>query len=106
MKSECHCRVRYHTLPSLTRTSRWVVAIESKRDAGESVLNQQVTVDASYTIGAQRLREGLPPLDLATIKDFLCFIAAISRGTIDDKEEHVTVDSLNTICRVVFRWIC
>lgn len=73
-----------------------MVAVESKRDAGESPLNQQVTVDASYTTGAQRIREGLPLLDLATIKDFLRFIATISRGTIDEKEELVTADSMNT----------
>ena len=65
-------------------------------------MNQQATVDASYTTGAQRLHEGLPPLDLATIKDFLRFIAAISRGTIDDKEELVTADSMNTFAEWFF----
>lgn len=77
-------------------------AIESKRDAEESVLNQQTTVDASYTTGAQRLREGLPPLDLAIIKDFLRFIAAISRGIIDDKEELVTTDLIKTFAEWFF----
>ena len=79
-----------------------MVAVESKLDAGELVLNQQATVDASYTTGAQRLREGLPPLDLATIKDFLCFIAAISRGTIDNKEELVTADSMDIFAEWFF----
>ena len=46
--------------------------------------------------GAQRLREGLPPLDLATIKDFLRFIASVSDGIIDDEDELVTADSMNT----------
>ena len=79
-----------------------MVAVESKRGPGESVLNQQVTVDASYTVGAQRLREGLPPLDLATTKDFLRFIAAISKGTIDEKRQLVTVDSMNTFTEWFF----
>lgn len=79
-----------------------MVAVESKPDPGQSVLNQQVTVDTSYTTEAQRLREGLPTLDLATIKDFLRCIAAISRGTIDDKEELVTADSMNTFAEWFF----
>ena len=46
--------------------------------------------------------EGLPPLDLATIKDFLRFIVATSRGIIDDKQKQVTVDSVNTFTEWFF----
>jgi hypothetical protein len=43
---------------------------------------------------ARSLREGVPPLDLATIKDFLRFIVATSRGIIDNGQKKVTVDSM------------
>lgn len=51
---------------------------------------------------AQSLREGLPPLDLATIKDFLRFIASVSDGIIDDDTELVTADSINTFAEWFF----
>ena len=45
---------------------------------GEALFGDNIAVDASYTMEARSLREGLPPLDLATIKGFLRFIIAIS----------------------------
>ena len=47
-----------------------------------------------HTTMPQCLREGLPPPDLATVKDFLRFHVAISRRRIDD--ERISVDSGNT----------
>ena len=52
--------------------------------------------------GSTESSEGLPPLDLATIKDFLRFIVATSRGIIDDKQKQVTVDSINTFTEWFF----
>lgn len=78
-----------------------MIVVEMERGA-EAALDQEVNTDASHTTGAQRLRSGLPPLDLATIKDFLRFIVAISRGVIDDKEGLVTVDSIDTFAEWFF----
>lgn len=50
----------------------------------------------SHTTGVQSLREGLLSLDLATIKDFIRFIAFVSNGIIDDETELVLVDFMNT----------
>ena len=66
-----------------------------KSDVGEAVSDEQAAVDVSYTTGAQSLREGLPPLDLATIKD------SVSYGIIDENKL-VTVDSLNTFAEWFF----
>jgi hypothetical protein len=46
---------------------------------------------------ARSLREGLPPLDLATIKDFFRFIVATSRVIIDDGQKKVTINSMNIL---------
>ncbi len=73
-----------------------------KSDVGEAVSDKQAAVDVSYTAGAQRLREGLPPLDLATIKDFLRFITSISDGIIDDENKLVTADLINTFAEWFF----
>jgi len=80
------------------------VALVEKRksDVGEAVSDEQAAVDVSYTAGAQRLREGLPPLDLTTIKDFLRFIASVSDGIIDDENKLVTADSMNTFAEWFF----
>jgi len=80
-----------------------VVAVEKKeQDTGEALFGDDAAVNVSYTIGARSLREGLPPLDLATIKDFLRFIIATSRGIIDDGQNKVTVDSINTFAEWFF----
>ena len=74
-----------------------MVAIEKKeQDTGEPLFGNDTAVDVSSTIGVRSLREGLPPLDLVTIKDFLRFIIATSRGIIDNGQKKVTVDSINT----------
>lgn len=64
--------------------------------------NSQSAVNVPNTIGPKRLQEGLPPLDLATIKDFLRFKASISEGRIDEELERVTADSLNTFAEWFF----
>ena len=88
---------------SLTALSRWVALIEKRtHDAGEVLSDKQTAVDVSRITGAQSLREGLPPLDLATIKDFLRFIASVSDGIIDDETELVTADSMNTFAEWFF----
>lgn len=58
------------------------------------------TVDICHATGPRHLGEGVLPLDLATIKDFLRFHFAISRGRIDD--ERITVDSVNTFAEWFF----
>lgn len=45
-------------------------------------------------MGPRRIQEGLPPLDIATIKDFLRYKASISDGRIDEELERPTVASL------------
>lgn len=87
----------------LTQLSRWVVAVEKKQqDTGKALSVDDTVVDASYTMEARSLREGLPPLDLATITDFLRFVIATSRGIIDDEQKKVTVDSMNTFAEWFF----
>ncbi len=87
----------------LIQLSRWVVAVEKKdQDRGEALFGDDTAVDASYTMEARSLREGLPPLDLATITDFLRFVIATSRGIIDDEQKKVTVDSMNTFAEWFF----
>jgi len=82
---------------SLTVLNRWVALVEKRtQDADEVLSDNQSAVDVSHATGTQGLREGLPPPDLATIKDFLRFIASISDGIIDDETELVTADSMNT----------
>ena len=71
-----------------------------KSDVGEPVSDEQAAVDVSYTTKAQRLWAGLPPLDLATIKDFLYFIASVSNEIIDDENKLVTAESLNTFAEL------
>jgi len=88
---------------SLTVLNRWVALVEKRtQDADEVLSDNQSAVDVSHAIGAQGLREGLPPLDLATIKDFLRFIASVSDGIIDDETELVTADSMNTFAEWFF----
>ena len=87
--------------PMLILSSRWAVAVEKKkRDVGVVPSDNDAAVDICHTTGARRLGEGVPPLDLATIKDFLRFHVAISRGRIDD--ERITVDSVNTFAEWFF----
>lgn len=93
----------YFQSSSLTVLSRWVALVKKcTHDAGELLSDKQSAVDVSHTTGAQSLREGLPPLDLATIKDFLRFIASVSDGIIDDETELVTADSMNTFAEWFF----
>lgn len=87
----------------LTRSSRWVDGVGKKRDTRVVLSDDDddaATVDICHTTGLQRLREGALPLGLATIKDFLRFHVAISRGRIDDKR--ITVDSVNTFAEWFF----
>jgi len=96
MKNEYRYRPSPSPWPLLTTPSRWVAVVASKQhDAGEAISDEQSISDVSHTTGAQSLRKGLPPLDLATIKDFLRYIASVSDGLIDTKGL-VTTDSLNT----------
>lgn len=87
----------------LTQLSRWAVAVEKKeQDMGEALCGDDTAVEASYTMEAQSLREGLPPLDLASIKAFLRFIVPTSQGIIDNGQKKVTVDSMNTFAEWFF----
>ena len=80
---------------------RWVDGVEKKkRDTRVVVSDNGTAVDVCHTTGPQRLEEGVLPLDLATIKDFLRYHVAISRGRIDD--ERITVDSVNTFAEWFF----
>lgn len=106
MRSEYKNRLGPVQRRTLSQLSRWVVAVEKKeQDTGEALVGDDTAVDTSYTMEARGLREGLPPLDLATIKDFLRFIVATSRGIIDNGQKKVTVDSMN-ILRSGSLWIC
>jgi len=80
-----------------------VIAVEKKKqDTGEALFDGNAAVDVSYTMESRSLREGLPSLGLATIKDFLRFVIATSRGIIDDEQNKVTVDSMNTFAEWFF----
>ena len=61
----------------------------------EGTRYERVIIDdaAAGPTGVRDLRKGGTPPDLATIKDFLRFHAAISRGRIDGRR--TTADSLN-----------
>ncbi len=100
MRSGCKPRIDPATDLILTRLSRWVDSVEGKnRNKGELLSDNDAATDACYS-KARSLQEGLPPLNLATIKDFLRFHVAISRGRIDD--EQITVDSVNTFAEWFF----
>jgi len=43
----------------------------------------------------KRLKNGVPPLDIAILKDFLRFKVSVSKGVID-KKGRPTVDSMKT----------
>lgn len=58
--------------------------------------DKQSAVDGFRSTGAQPLEEGSPPLDLTIIKDFLRFVGSVSDKRIDNENEFVTADSLNT----------
>ena len=57
---------------------------EKKYDTGMVLCEGGAAVDVCYTMRIRRLGEDVPAPDLATIKDFLRFHVAISRGRIDE----------------------
>lgn len=73
---------------------------KKKRDTRVVLSDNATAVDVCHATGPQRLEEGVLPLDLATIKYFLRYHVAISRGRIDD--ERITVDSVNTVAEWFF----
>lgn len=100
MRSGCNPRIDPVKDPMLTWLSRWVDAVKGKNgDTGDLPSDNDAAADAC-SMKARSLREGLPPPDLATIKDFLRFHVAISRGRIDD--ERTTVNSVNTFAEWFF----
>lgn len=66
---------------------------DKKREEGAPFSEDTTPTDALYTTGAESLRAGLPPLDLATTKDFFRFYASTSDGLLDP---HITADSLKS----------
>ena len=85
----------------LMQLSRWLDAVEKRKcDTAVTVPHDSTEVDAGHATRPQHLREGVSPPDLATIKDFLRFHVALSRGRIDD--ERTTVDSVNTFAEWYF----
>ena len=89
--------IPFEGLHSLARAGGLLLSKKKKRDIRELFIDDDAAVDAT---GVRSLREGSSPLDLATIKDFFRFHAAISRGRIDDTR--TTVDSLNTFAEWFF----
>ena len=81
--------ILYHTIYIVTKLSSWVIAVGEREQ------------DTSEFVRARRLQKGLPPLDLATIKDFLRYITATSKGRLDDKKR-VTVASINIFAEWFF----
>lgn len=82
-----------------------MVAVEKKeQDKGEALLGDDTVVNVSYTVEAWSLQEGLPPLYLATIKDFLCFIVAVAEEPLTtDRKGHCRFNE--RLCRVALCWI-
>lgn len=99
MRSECKHQLDPAKRPMPTQSSRWVGAVEKKRDRGESLIDDDAAVNVCHATGAQCLREG-SPLDLTTIEDLLRFHVAVSRGRIDDKR--IAVYSVNTFAENTF----
>ncbi|KAL2036359.1 hypothetical protein N7G274_010926 [Stereocaulon virgatum] len=90
--------LRYQDIASRRNENKWVIAVEKKKqDTRESLSGDDAAVNVPYTMRARSLQKGLPPLDLATIKDFLRFIIATSRGIVEDGQKTLTVDSINTV---------
>jgi hypothetical protein len=76
--------------------SRWLDGVgKEKYNAGERLYDRDATANTCPTMTQRCLKRGLPTPDLATIKDFLRFHVAISRGRIDE-EGRITADSVNT----------
>ena len=85
----------------LTQSSRWVDGLEKKKRDRRVVLSDDAAaVDVCHATRPQHPGEGVFPLDLATIKNFLRFHVAISRGRIDD--ERITIYSENTFAERFF----
>ena len=79
----------------IEQMGRWSREKEARYDSDNAA-----AVDVCYAIGPRCLGEGVLPLDLAIIKDFIRFHVAICRGRLDD--EQITVDSLNTFAEWFF----
>ena len=75
-------------------------ALEKKNRETRRLLSDSDTTADTCCTKERGLQEGLPPPDLATIKDFLRFHIAISKGRID--EQRITVDSVNTFAEWFF----
>ena len=72
--SECKHQLHPTQTSTLTRSSRWVDGVEKKKRNTRVVLyNDAIAVDISHATGPRRHREGVFPLDLASIKCFLAF---------------------------------
>ena len=83
--------------------SRWIVSIETEPlNARDSSTDGQSADSVPDAIIPRSLEEGSPPLDIATIKDFLRFKASISEGRIDEEQERTTPDSLNAFAEWFF----
>jgi hypothetical protein len=87
----------------LTNLSRWIVSIENNRlNAGDLSIDGKSAVNVPNAMSPTSLQEGSPPLDIATIKDFLRYKASISDGRIDEELERATTDSLNAFAEWFF----
>jgi len=65
----------------------------------EDALEKGLPVPDEAAVRAQVLKKDVEALDLATMKDFFCFHAAVSKGKIVEK---MTSDSLNTFAEWFF----
>ena len=84
-------------------SSRWIASIENDRlNAGDLNTDGQSANNVPDAMGPRSLEEGSPPLNIATIKDFLRFKASISEGRIDEELERATADSLNAFAEWFF----
>ena len=87
----------------MTRSGRWIVSLENDRlNAGTLSTDGKSAVNVPDAVSPTSLQEGLRPLDIATIKDFLRFKASISEGRIDEELERAMADSLNAFAEWFF----
>ena len=90
----------------LTKAGRWVASVKNDRVKPRDLSpdGQPVVSDPEpkSPISPPSLREGLPPFDIVTIKDFLRYKASISDGRIDEGLERTTTDSLNAFAEWFF----
>ena len=73
----------------------WLNFVERQQAVKKQISPCQSTDNRYYDTQALRLRRGIPPPDVATIRDFVRFHASVAEGRIDDNGR-ITTETVNT----------